>query len=54
MPSLEGVISNYFWKGAATKIPEKIKSVGFVSGARQCHEHKMSATTNKFFFAKKE
>jgi hypothetical protein len=28
------------------KIPEKIKSVGFVSAARLCHEHKMSATTN--------
>jgi hypothetical protein len=36
------------------KIPEKIKSVGFVSGARLCHEHKMSATTNNFFFVKKE
>jgi hypothetical protein len=42
-----------FLGGAATKIPEKIKSVGFVSGARLCHEHKMSATTNNFFFAKK-
>jgi hypothetical protein len=40
--------------GAAAKIPEKIKSVGFVSGARLCHEHKMSATTNNFFLAKKE
>jgi hypothetical protein len=29
-------------------------SVRFVSAARQCHEHKMSATTNNFFFAKKE
>jgi hypothetical protein len=46
-------ISNYFWEGAATKIPEKIKSVGFVSGARLCHEHKMSETTNNFFFARK-
>jgi hypothetical protein len=54
MPSLQGGISNYFWEGAATKIPEKIKSVGFVSGARQCHEHKMSATTNNLFFVKKE
>jgi hypothetical protein len=35
------------------KIPEKIKSVRFVSGARLCHEHKMSATTNNFFFEKK-
>jgi hypothetical protein len=52
MPSLQGVISNYFWEGAATKIPEKIKSVGFVSGVRLCHEHKMSATTNNFLFAK--
>jgi hypothetical protein len=54
MPSLKGIISNYFWKGAATKIPEKIKSVGFVSGVRLCHEHEMSATTNGSFFAKKE
>jgi hypothetical protein len=54
MPSLQGVISNYFWEGAATKITEKIKSVGFVSEARLCHEHKMIATTNNFFFAKKE
>jgi hypothetical protein len=38
------------WEGAATRIPEKIKSVGFVSGARLCHEHKMRATTNNFFF----
>jgi hypothetical protein len=36
------------------KIPEKIKSVGFVSGAQLCHEHKMMATTNNFFFAKKK
>jgi hypothetical protein len=36
------------------KIPVKIKSVGFVSGARLCHEHKMSVTTSNFFFAKKE
>jgi hypothetical protein len=42
------------WEGAATKIPEKIKSVGFVSGARLRHEHKMSAATNIFFFAKNE
>jgi hypothetical protein len=54
MPSLLGVNSNYFWEGAAKNTPEKIKSVGFVSGARLCHEHKVSATTNNFFFAKKE
>jgi hypothetical protein len=48
------LISNCFWEGAATKTPEKIKSVGFVSGARLCHEHKMSATTNSFSFAKNE
>jgi hypothetical protein len=47
-------ISNYFWEGAAIKISEKTKSVGFVSGARLCHEHKMSATTNNFLFAKTE
>jgi hypothetical protein len=27
---------------------------GFVFGARLCHEHKMSASTNNFFFARKE
>jgi hypothetical protein len=54
MPSLYGVIWNYFWEGAAMKIPEKIKSVGFVSQARLCHEHKISANTNNVFFAKKE
>jgi hypothetical protein len=32
------------------KILEKIKSVGFISGARQCHKHKMSATTVKCRF----
>jgi hypothetical protein len=40
--------------GGGTKIPEKIKPVGFVSGALLYHEHKMSATTDNFFFAKKE
>jgi hypothetical protein len=40
--------------GAATKIPEKIQSVGFVSGARQCYEHNMSGTTNNFIFAEKK
>jgi hypothetical protein len=54
MPSLQGVISNYFWEEAAKKIPEKIKLVGFVSGARQCHKHEMRATMNNFFFVKKE
>jgi hypothetical protein len=43
-----------FLGGAATDIPEKISSVGFVSRARLCHEHKIRATTNNFFFAKKE
>jgi hypothetical protein len=42
------------WEGAATKIPEKIKSVGIVSGARLCHGHRMTATRNNFFFAKKQ
>jgi hypothetical protein len=36
------------------KIPEKIKLVGFVTRTRPCHKHKMSATTDNFFFAKKE
>jgi hypothetical protein len=45
---------NYFWEGAATKIPEKIKSVEFVSGAWQCHEHKMSPTTDTLFAKKKK
>jgi hypothetical protein len=40
-------------RGEATKIPEEIKSVGFVSGARLYHEHKMSATTNTFSSRKK-
>jgi hypothetical protein len=43
-----------FVGGGATKFPEKIKSVGFVARAQQCHEHKMSATTNNFFFTKKQ
>jgi hypothetical protein len=43
-----------FMGGTSTRIPKKIKSVGFVFGARLCHEHKMSATTNNFFIAKKE
>jgi hypothetical protein len=53
MPSLYGVISNDSWEGAATKIPDKIKSVGSVSGTRLCHEHEMSATGNNFLFARK-
>jgi hypothetical protein len=38
----------------AIKIPEKIKSVGFVSGAQLCHVHWMSAAMNNSFFAKNE
>jgi hypothetical protein len=34
--------------------PREIKSVGFVSGARLCHEREMSATTNNYFFVIKE
>jgi hypothetical protein len=30
------------------KIPEKIMSVGFVSGVRLCHKLKMGATRNNF------
>jgi hypothetical protein len=51
---LGAIATRGLWEGASTKIPEKIKSVGFVSGARQCYEQKMSATTNNFFFVKKE
>jgi hypothetical protein len=47
------VISNYFWEGAATKIPEKIKLVGFVSGDRLCHEHKKAQLRITFFFLQK-
>jgi hypothetical protein len=54
MPRLSGVISNNYWDGAGTKIPQKIKSVGFVSGTRLCHECKMSAATSNFFFSKNE
>jgi hypothetical protein len=35
------------------KTPKKVKSVGFVSGAWQCRKHKVRATMNNFFFAKK-
>jgi hypothetical protein len=42
-----------FLGGAATKIPEKIQSVIFVSGSRLYHEHKMSATTKSFSLQKK-
>jgi hypothetical protein len=34
------------------KILEKNKSVGIASAARLCHEHNMSATTNKFSLRK--
>jgi hypothetical protein len=47
------VFSRCFWDGAATKIPEKIKSVGFVSGARLYHEHELRKTTDNFIFEKK-
>jgi hypothetical protein len=40
------VLSRTSSERVATKIPEKIKSVGFVLGARLCHEHKVRATTN--------
>jgi hypothetical protein len=43
-----------FWDGAAVKIPEKIKSVGFVFGARLCHERKVSATTCNFSLRKRD
>jgi hypothetical protein len=36
------------------KITKKIKSVGFVSRAQLCHEHKVGATTNNVSFVKKE
>jgi hypothetical protein len=35
---------------AATEVPEKIKLVGFVSGARLCHDRNMSANTKLFSF----
>jgi hypothetical protein len=35
------------------KIPKKMKSVGFGSGALLCHDHNMSTTMNTFFFARK-
>jgi hypothetical protein len=50
MPSLWAVIPNYFWDGAATKIAEKIKSVGFVSGAWLYHENKRN---HEFFLHEK-
>jgi hypothetical protein len=53
MPGLYGVMSNYFWKGAATRIPENIKSVEFVPGARLRHEHKVRPTTNNYSLRKK-
>jgi hypothetical protein len=36
------------------RIPKKIKFVGFVSGVQLCHERKMTASMNNFFFAKRE
>jgi hypothetical protein len=36
------------------KIPETIKSVGFVSGDQLCHGRKMRATRNKFLLRKKK
>jgi hypothetical protein len=47
------VLSKTISGGGDTKITEEIKSVGFVSGAGQCHGHKMDATTNNLFFSKK-
>jgi hypothetical protein len=38
-----------FLGAEATEISEKIQSVGFVSGARLCQEHTVSATANNFF-----
>jgi hypothetical protein len=43
-----------FLGGGSYEDPQKIESVVFVFGARLCHEHKTSATTNNFFLAKKE
>jgi hypothetical protein len=51
--SLYAAIFNYFWERTAMKTPKKIKLVGFVSGAQQCHEHKMKTTTYNFFFVKR-
>jgi hypothetical protein len=48
------VSRNISGRVAVTKIPEIIKSVGFVSGAQLCHEHEMSTTINTFFIAEKE
>jgi hypothetical protein len=39
-------------EGTAVKIPEKIKSVGFVSTAWQCQQHKRSAIINSIIFTK--
>jgi hypothetical protein len=46
--SLLGDTSNYFWDGAAVKIPHKIKSVGSVSVSLPRYEH------NYEFFLSKE
>jgi hypothetical protein len=42
-----------FLGGAATKIPDKIKSVGFVSGARLCHEQSWAQLLITFSLRKK-
>jgi hypothetical protein len=47
-------ISNYFRVRKTTKIPAKIKSVGFTSGVRLCQEHKMKENTNNFFSVEKK
>jgi hypothetical protein len=52
MSSVYTAVSICFWEEAATKIPEKITTVLYVSAARLSQEHKMSATTNSFFFRK--
>jgi hypothetical protein len=41
-----------FWEAAATKVPEKIRSAGFVSGARLCYEREMIATRIIFYLRK--
>jgi hypothetical protein len=46
-------MSNCFWEGPGTKIPGKIKAVGFASGTQPCHQHKMSASTYNFLLRKR-
>jgi hypothetical protein len=43
-----------YLKREATKIPEKIQLLEFISEAQLCHEHKISTTMNNTFFVKKE